>query len=271
MWHSLIGVVFAAFSKPLVVTSVQPLYCIAKEIAADTLTIDSLIPASCSPHCYKPCPNDFLKIKQSKLLLWIGPEYEGWISKIAKDLPLLKTPGLKLYPYRFGQGTVDPHIWLDPENAIVIARDMAEKFSALKPENAALYRERYSVFSKRVRNKAKALKLKLQKYQGVKYGAWHDAYQYFDAYFGTKLNFVYHDCHSIAKAQNILSLHQAIKQSLIQAFFCESQFVCPNLKLPITIGVLDPLADVEYYEKLLENITNVFVKCYEDSFLKCSK
>jgi zinc transport system substrate-binding protein len=81
-------------------------------------------------------------------------------------------------------GTVDAHLWLDPDNAKAIAAAMAETLAASDPANAAAYRANAADLAARIDALDAELMAELAPVRDRPFIVFHDAYQYFEAHYG---------------------------------------------------------------------------------------
>jgi zinc transport system substrate-binding protein len=78
----------------------------------------------------------------------------------------------------------DPHIWMDPENAKVIARELAVILSGLDAENATKYRANAEKFAASMDALSKEIDGAVSPVRDKRYIVFHDAYQYFEKRYG---------------------------------------------------------------------------------------
>jgi zinc transport system substrate-binding protein len=81
-------------------------------------------------------------------------------------------------------GTVDAHLWLDPDNAKTIAAAMAETLAAADPANAAAYHANAADLATRIDALDAELMAELAPVRDRPFIVFHDAYQYFEAHYG---------------------------------------------------------------------------------------
>ncbi len=126
---------------PVILTSTSFLADITRNIAGDRQTVATLLPLGADPHSYQPTPQDVTNITQSKVLIINGADYEHFLE------PILENAGGErevvdasagITP-REEAGSVDPHIWLDPNNVIVYVENIREALTHFDPEGAAVY------------------------------------------------------------------------------------------------------------------------------------
>ncbi|MFA0809631.1 metal ABC transporter substrate-binding protein [Microbulbifer epialgicus] len=163
-----------------VVVSVGPLALIAREITGEELPVRQLIKGA-DPHHYAPSVSERALLERSLLLVWLGPQMEGVLAKQAsfladeRQLQLLSRDD---YEYK-GASVTDPHLWLRPRNAAIVAAQIAERLAELRPRQAELYRSRARDFSQSMANLQKVLDRALWGYRDVPIVVTHDAYGHF--------------------------------------------------------------------------------------------
>jgi zinc/manganese transport system substrate-binding protein len=78
----------------------------------------------------------------------------------------------------------NPHHWLDPENAKLIATNIYKHAARLDPDNEAEYKKRLSAFVNRINMTKSALKGGLKKISGAKIVTYHKSFSNFAAWTG---------------------------------------------------------------------------------------
>ena len=180
-----------------VLASIKPIYGITLAIVQNTPTsVTLLLPGDASEHDYHLKPSDLQKIKQADIILWVGPELETFLSRplaqLKQDQTLLglleKSPvlleervGNPLESPKISAQHRDPHVWLNPDNAIAWAYAIAECLASQDPEYAEQYQQNATSFEQQLAS-LKKRKDTLQ----TDYVMYHDAFQYFDAFFGSR-------------------------------------------------------------------------------------
>ena len=81
-------------------------------------------------------------------------------------------------------GGYDPHLWLDPGNAVAIARAVADRLIALDPANEAAYETNLAALTDAIGRLDAATAATLAPMHDVPYIVFHDAYQYFEQHYG---------------------------------------------------------------------------------------
>jgi zinc transport system substrate-binding protein len=256
------------------------------------------------------------QLQHADLVVWIGPQLEGFLQKTLQGLPesvqrmsLLTLPHLNTLAVRRGgvweadahheSGTtethhhhahdededqhtdkaashsIDPHIWLDPENAQVIIQAIAAQLSQLDPDNAAIYQANAERATADISALDQALKTQLAPIQAQPFIVFHDAYHYFEQHY--QLNAV--GAISLSpeqqpSAQRLEEIRDRIKTAHVRCVFREPQFQ-PSLvtvvleNTPAQQGVLDPLGmtltetGAALYRALLQHLADNLVACLQ--------
>lgn len=187
-----------------VMTSIAPVYALAASVMKGTGAPNILVRPSQSPHDYVMRPSDAQRLSEAQVVFWIGEELEPFLARPLKNIApqaehirLLDTPGLTLLPAQTRHDhqsdqidlaqhieTIDPHIWLDTDNAILIIQAMATKFGALDPSRAALYVKNAQGLIEKLQKIDARLADQLPQLQDRPYFTFHSAYQYFEHRYG---------------------------------------------------------------------------------------
>ncbi|WP_342566276.1 zinc ABC transporter substrate-binding protein [Paenibacillus sp. FSL R7-0345] len=121
----------------------------AENIAGDKAEVYSLVPVGTDPHMYDPLPADTGKVSDADLIFYNGLNLEtgkGWFQDLldvtnkteaAFALSEAVTP---IYLTEKGkESQVDPHAWLDIQNAIKYVDSITKQVIAQDPDNEAYY------------------------------------------------------------------------------------------------------------------------------------
>lgn len=143
-------------SRPLVVaTSFHPSASFARRIAGELAEVHCLLPAGEDPEHWQPDAETLASFARADLVLLNGAGFEPWAA--TASLPRSRVLELSAplrssliereeTTHRHGDGdehahgAVDPHTWLDPENARVQARALSSALERLRPQHAETFR-----------------------------------------------------------------------------------------------------------------------------------
>jgi zinc transport system substrate-binding protein len=278
-------------TPPRVVVSIAPIHSLTAGIMAGTGQPKLLLRSGASPHSSSLRPSDLSAIEQADLIIWVGPQMEQFLDRAIHTarpestiLTLMQTDGLTLHSVRDGgiwhaaahneheDHTFDPHIWLNPQNAIQITTAISAQLSKVDPHRAALYR----LNSKRVIERLQALDRQLQQrlssIQNIPYIVFHDAYQTFEAHYSlSPAGAVTIDPERRPGARRLIQIRDYLQTSQAVCLFSEPQFE-PRYIAPLTegtairTGVLDPLGSTltpgtELYFELMQRLADALVSC----------
>ena len=125
---------------------------ITKNIAGDKINLHSIVPVGQDPHEYEPLPDDVKKTSQADLIFYNGINLEtggnAWFTKLVQNAKKEEnkdyyavSDGVEVI-YLEGQnekGKEDPHAWLNLENGMIYAKNIAKQLSAKDPKNKDFY------------------------------------------------------------------------------------------------------------------------------------
>ncbi len=182
-----------SYAGTLVATT-HPLYLIAQAVTAGIETPVALLPPASSGHEVSLRPADRLLLKQSDFVVWFGAAYEAPLQSLlagqSNAIALLDMKALRRLPLRDlrGQpiaGSLDPHLWLDPANAVGIAYAIATVRARQYPQLA----DRYLANAARFRDQLLAAVSEVHSARNVPrdYWVYHDAFHYIEPVLGLHL------------------------------------------------------------------------------------
>jgi ABC-type Zn uptake system ZnuABC Zn-binding protein ZnuA len=151
-----------------VVATTTQIGAIVRAIAGDRVGLTVLLQPGADAHHYDPTPQDTRRLIEAELVLKNGIGLDDWLDDLIKNSGTkakVVTVSKGIEPIKpeddhhaddkhaddkkddhgHGHGhdhaEGDPHIWHDPENVKVMARNIAEALATVDPENAATYRK----------------------------------------------------------------------------------------------------------------------------------
>lgn len=168
----------ASSDKMKVVTTVFPVYDVAKQVGGDKVDVTLLVPPGAEPHDWDPTAQDLKEIGTAKVFLYSGAGLEPTEKILAPDVlqkaqPVELSKSVTLLPapdededehdhdhdkdhkedkddhdkaqaedkheHEHEHGEFDPHVWLDPMNVAKEVDAVVEAFSKADPANAKYY------------------------------------------------------------------------------------------------------------------------------------
>ena len=167
-------------------------------------------------------------------------------------------------------GEFDPHIWLDPVNAKVILKEMAEHLIENDEKNSAIYKKNLAKALKDIDALINNTKSELSK--SVASIVFHDAYQYFEERFNVNILGAFTvNTDVMPGAEQLAEVREIIEHEKVACVFSEPQFNPDIIKavakdMDIKTGVVDPLGATlnpgkDLYFKLIQNMSTSFKNC----------
>lgn len=159
----------AVEDEMLVYATIYPVYDFAVRVCGDRARVVQLVPDGVEPHDWEPSPRDMVNLQKAGVLIYNGAGMETWVEKVLAGFkrggPVTVdcSAGIALLPvdgpahghqhpaetaghdahtgvHDDGQGSnIDPHIWLDPQNACKMVDNILRGVQQADPENAAYY------------------------------------------------------------------------------------------------------------------------------------
>lgn len=150
--------------KLVIVTSLFPLYDFAREITKDKAEIIMLLPPGIEPHSFEPKPADIVLLNKADIFIYTNKYMEPWVDDILKGVSnqnliiIDSSKGITLATQRHAHshdkrerhGHVDPHIWLDFSNALIMIDNIVEGITKKNPGNAIFYQQNAQNYKKRI-------------------------------------------------------------------------------------------------------------------------
>lgn len=120
---------------------------------------------------------------------------------------------------------VDPHIWLNPENGVEIAKIMAETLAERDPANADIYKKNASAFAKRIGELDEEISAELAPLADHKFIVFHDAYHHFEHHYDIEASgSITVSPEALASADRIKAIQNKISELNVSCVFQEPQF-----------------------------------------------
>ena len=136
---------FAQGHKLKVVTTFTIIADMARNVAGDVATVESITKPGAEIHGYEPTPGDIIRAQDADLILWNGLNLERWFEQFLsnlKDVPsAVVSDGVVPMGIAEGEyaGKPNPHAWMSLENALIYVDNIRDAMAKQDPDNAVTY------------------------------------------------------------------------------------------------------------------------------------
>lgn len=287
-----------------IVVTIKPLHSLVQGVIGETGEARLLVAGAASVHGFSLKPSQVKALQEARAVFYIDETLEEFLKNAllslpdsVRKIPLVQADGISLLKRRAGGAWDDhdhasghshnhsspngapgayagynPHLWLDPENAIHITETVAATLGEIYPENAAIYAENAARQIARLKILDEEIAARLAAVRGIPFVVLHDAYPYFEARYGlTAVGSLTIEPDAPSSARKLADIREKLRSSGARCLFREPQFSDRLLltaaeDLPVKIGVLDPLgadipADEALYFSLMMTLTDGFLAC----------
>jgi len=272
-------------AKLQILASIKPLALIAQEVAGEQADVITLLPITASPHDYPLKMSDHKRLRAADVVLWVGPELESFLARplgnLAADklitsyqLTGLHWPDEVASDHHHSNHAhvgKDPHIWLDPRNAVLISQVLAARLAQLQPESAAVFNTNAQRFAASVQQLDHQLVQQLESVREVGFAVYHEGYGHFVGRYGLhQVAYVTYSPERRPGAKHLQELREVLAKEG-QCLFMEPYYKAQGMeemakKLNLRIGLLDPIGEqqVSSYQQLLQQLSQSFLTCLAD-------
>lgn len=242
--------------KVNVVTTFYPIYEFTKEIGGDDINAINLLPVGVEPHDWTPRSQDIVNTSKAQLFLYNGAGLEGWVPnflkgldssskveavEVSKGIDLIMTDEEDGHDHG-GSGEEDhheedtehnsnssgdslhkdPHTWVSPKSAIIMARNIKDSLQSVDPEHKDGYEERYNKLAERLQALDSKFEQELTKLPNHKIVVSHQAF----AYLARDYKLEQHAIMGLSpdaepRGQDIVNLAKMVKEENIRYIFFE--------------------------------------------------
>jgi ABC-type Zn uptake system ZnuABC Zn-binding protein ZnuA len=197
-------VAHAASPEPLnIVVTIPVLKDLTEQVGGSRVRVTSLLSGYENEHTYSPKPSDLVAVRKARLLFEIGIGLEVWVSSLVKNagsasLRVVTTSkGIALLRDRpdphgavhagEGDDRGNPHVWLDPENAMTMMRHITEALIQIDPVHATEYRTNQASYLRKLDQLRGELSEQITRVADRRFIAHHPAWPYFARRFGFQI------------------------------------------------------------------------------------
>ena len=292
-----------ADQKPIsVVASIKPIHSLVAAVMGDIGTPHLLLEAPSSAHHFTLKPSQARSLQAADIVFWVGPTMEQPLTKAlatlapqAQTLPLIESAGLVLINFdkvtpahekhdhekhdkhdehaKHDNHLINPHIWLDPQNAKIMLGVIAVRLAKADPENASTYAANADSMAARLATLETDITSQLASYSAAKFLVLHDAHVYFERRFGLRnYGAITTEPDVMPTASRVKALRDELREHRFDCIFTEPFLGQKAAALigegsKVSIGTLDPIASnlpagAQLYPDLLMSYAKALRSCF---------
>jgi len=190
-----------SYSNIKVVASTTVIYDLVKQIGKDKVTVDYIARGDQDPHFVEVMPSYMMKLRNADILFRIGMGLEMWSNQLidgsrntklkvidlSTDIDKKEVPNYKadasygdVHPYG------NPHYWLDPVDAKIMAKEIYESMSADDSQDQPYFKKNYDDYMSYLDKKIAEWTNKMSVVKGKPFLFFHASWIYFADRFGIK-------------------------------------------------------------------------------------
>lgn len=201
-------------------------------VGGDKVHVTLMVPEGADPHTYEPLPSQLAQVSSSKMYVEIGTPVEfetNYMDKIRSTNPTMlivnASEGIKLIPNSAENEstTMDPHVWVDPKNAMIMVNNIYNGLVQVDPKDKDYFQKNRDAYMAQLKqldeNTTKILKDK----NGTDILVYHPAFGYYAKDYNlTQIGAMIND--EEPSPQRIAMMVDIAKQNNITVLFNEPQY-----------------------------------------------
>ena len=223
-----------------VVTTVSPITNIVDNVGGDKITLSGIIPEGADSHTFEPIPSNAAQLAKADIVFVNGLKLEEPTLRMAEankkagsEIVKLGEQTIKpdeyMYDFSFPKelGSPNPHLWMNPINALRYAEIARDTFVRRDPNNADYFKANYDKFKVRIEALDKAIKETIQSIpeKNRVLLTYHDSFAYFAPRYGmTVLGAIQPSNFAEPSAKEVADLITQIKKENVPAIFGSEVF-----------------------------------------------
>jgi len=181
-----------------VATSFYIMNDFASKIGGEKINLINLVPSGMEPHDFEPKTRDITRLKAADVFIYNGAGMEGWVDKVlesADNKDLIVVEASKEIKLLDGNSTNadkkdtahelqnDPHVWLNPQNAVIQLSAIKDAFIKADPKNKSYYEQNFETYKSKFNELDKDFKSEVASFKKKDIVVAHAAFGYLcDAY-----------------------------------------------------------------------------------------
>lgn len=256
--------------KLLIAASIPPLADFVRNVGGDRVEVYTIVPAGVNPHTFELTPGVMKKLAAADLLVLNGVGLEFWLEEVldnlagkkatftAAELPLLQDD-----VHHHAEG--NPHVWLDPQNAIHQVKKIYYALADVDSANSSYYASNMTLYVRHLEIVDQDIQQMIDAWALKKFVCFHPAWEYFARRYGLEQAGVIEKRPGMEPSpQDIAEIIETVKRIGARAIFVEVQFPSRVANMiaeesDIAVVPLDPLGvqNESYVDLMRRNVAQM--------------
>lgn len=259
----------------VVYTSFYTMYDFANKIGGDKIKVENLVPTGVEAHDWEQSTGDTVKLNNADILIYNGLGMEPWIDSVKTSLSSSELKYVEVSEnINFIESThthshedeeeehteeheneldhihYDPHVWLDPQNAIIEMENIYKAFSEIDPDNKDYYKSNLDKYTKQLQELDNTFRETVAEFSSNKIIVSHEAFDYMCKAYGlTQIGVEGISSESEPSPTRMAEIIEIAKKNNIEYIFFEelsSEKVANAIanEAGLKVSVLDPIEGI---------------------------
>ncbi|MGY4706468.1 metal ABC transporter substrate-binding protein [Candidatus Bipolaricaulota sp. J31] len=166
-----------------VAVSIPPLADFVRGVGGDRVEVGLLVPPGADPHTYELQPSQMRFLAEARLLVVVGLGFEWWLEDVVSAAG---NPRLEVVVTSEGIDPVDgdPHIWLDPLNAVLQVATIRDALVRADPDGRLSYELNAAHYISELLALHRGIEARVARWSHREFVALHGAWAYFARRYG---------------------------------------------------------------------------------------
>jgi zinc transport system substrate-binding protein len=263
--------------RKIITVSIPPFKYFIKEIGGEDFDVNIMVPAGANPHIYEPVPEQIANLRKS--VAYISDGYLGfemtWLDRfyetnrgmkklsLGQNIDLIKPIGYSDTEHVEG---ADPHYWVSPKCALIMAMAVKKLLIELSPQNSGKYELNYSNLVKSINViDEKAIEL-FSGYQNRSFMIFHPTLGYLARDYGLKEIAVENEGKE-PNPSSLIALINLGKSENIRVIFVQREYDTKNARAiaaetGAVLETIDPLSEdwAASVQQIIDALYKSFIK-----------
>lgn len=216
-------------------------------------------------------------LARADLVIWLGqgaePKLAAALQKagaVDRSLPLLSMEAIKVLPTRIGGNRVDPFIWLDTRNMLILLDEISRELAAIDPIRAHRYETNRLEVLKRLALLDRSLEYGYRQVSAVPVFTYHDTHQYFEQAYAMKVAAIAAVGGEAATAEDLLQMRELLTEAPNPCILTESSLPEPHLDL-VLMGIDARIVEIDSFGTNLPAGPGMYERMMREQFDRISE